>query len=110
MRKIIGLSLAAIAGLGIAATAFSGGPPDILSTECVNTSDRANVRTQRNQCDDDATNSGYNVGIFRPTLESDWDSPEHLVCEVGSEMYTCLGAPHQEAPACPAGEVCEVQP
>ena len=69
-----------------------GEPPDLISVECVDTSERALVRLQRNACDDGATGRGYNVGIFRPHNENT-DGPAP-VCPTGSAAFSCLGAPH----------------
>ncbi len=88
------LAVTAFSLLVLATKTYSdvGEPPDLISVECVDTSDRALVRTQRNMCDDDATGRGYNVGIFRPhNANTDFPAPS---CPTGMTAFSCLGAPH----------------
>ena len=96
------LTVTAISLLVFAAKTYSdvGEPPDLLSVECVVTSDRATIRIQRDMCDIDATGLGYNVGIFRPHNENT-DGPAPM-CPTGSTAFSCLGAPHDvcHPPAC----------
>ena len=98
MKNILTVLLAvtAFALLVFAAKTYSdvGEPPDLLSVECVATSERALIRMQRNIRDDDATGLEYNVGIFRPHNENT-DGPAPM-CPTGSTAFSCLGAPHKE--------------
>ena len=73
-------------------TYSDGAPPDLLSVECVDTSDRSFVRAQRDMCDNDATRRGFNLGVFRPHNENT-DGPAHM-CPTGSTAFSCLGTPH----------------
>ena len=94
------LAVTAISLLVFAAKTYSdvGEPPDLLSVECVDTSERALIRMQRNMCDDDATGKQYNVGIYRPHNENT-DGPAPM-CPTGSTAFSCLGAPHKEEVPC----------
>ncbi len=94
------LAVTAISLLVLVTKTHSGEPPDRLSTTCVDQSDRMLFRMQRDACDVEATEKGYNVGIFRPEKPLE---PIGL-CSAPETPYVCLGAPHNEN-ACPPGEV-----
>jgi hypothetical protein len=98
MKNILTVLLAvtAFSLLFLATKTYSlvGVPPDLLSVECANPSDRTYFRSQRNACDDEATRLGYNVGIFRPYNEI-IDGSVNIICSIGSAPFSCLGAPHQ---------------
>ena len=97
------LAVTAISLLVLAAKTYSGEPPDFLYDICVDTSDRAAIRTLRNDCDDLATTGGtYNVGIFRP-FNDQLDPPPIIACS--AERFSCLGAPPQGELFCPDGSL-----
>ena len=79
--------------------------PDFLYSQCVDVSDRAIFRAMRNLCDDDATDNGYNIGIFRPDIKDEYGGVAE--CDIGVptvKSFICLGSPHQECnPSIPPG-------
>jgi len=96
------LAVTAVSLLVLATKTYSdvGEPPDRLSTTCVDQSDRMLFRMQRDACDVEATEKGYNVGIFRP--EKPLEPSGLCSIEIEKTPYVCLGAPHQEE-TCPDG-------
>ena len=78
-------------GLVLAGTAL-GGPPDSLQFVCVEESDRANVRTARDDCDVLATGLGYHAGVLRPCAILDIGTT-CLLCAGPRLLYECLGVP-----------------
>ncbi len=86
------LGVSAISLLVLVTETHSGEPPDRLSTTCVDQSDRMLFRMQRDACDVEATEKGYNVGIFRPEKPLE---PSGF-CSAPKTPYVCLGAPHRE--------------
>ena len=95
--KIVLTALQALtAFLLLATTAHGGGPPDFLATDCVDASNRQEVRWLRLVCDEVAEGLGYSAGISRPWIEA-VDGPESL-CQCGpfgcgNDRYSCLGVP-----------------
>jgi hypothetical protein len=80
--------------LFVALPAISGGPPDPIHSWCVDPANREDLRAIRNKCDDAATYSGYNAGIFRPANSQDQDDGMMIqICMEPAELYVCLGAP-----------------
>ncbi len=92
------LAVTAISLLVLVTKTHSGEPPDRLSTTCVDQSNRMLFRMQRDACDVEATEKGYNLGIFRPEKPL---APIGL-CPIEQTPYVCLGAPPQEE-TCPGG-------
>ena len=97
------LAVTAISLLVLAAKTYSGEPPDFLYDICVDTSERAAIRALRNDCDDLATTGGtYNVGIFRP-FNVQLDPSPDIACSLGTERFSCLGAPPKGVLFCEDG-------
>jgi len=100
------LSIVMVAGVGLMMSVVTfADEPDLRYQQCVDPSDRAEIRALRNLCDDEATSWGYNVGIFRPyNANQDGEKKE---CAISAdlpdpEVYSCLGAPHQAQPCNPS--------
>jgi len=102
MKNSIAVLILLMSGSVFAETPAQG--PDRLYFQCVETSDRATFRVMRNLCDDEATERGYSVGIFRPNIESQDGGVVACLAEPEHKPFTCLGAPHQETVCIPPCE------
>jgi len=93
MKSRVTLLLFVVAwGLALAGTAL-GGPPDHLRFFCVDESDRANVRTARDDCDVLATGMGYHAGVLQLCVDPLVIGGECPVCLGDPVPYECLGVP-----------------
>jgi hypothetical protein len=103
LKNLIVILILLMSGSVFAETQAQAQAPDLLYQQCVDLSDRTIVRAMRNLCDDEATSRGYKIGIFRPyNANQDGVVTECIVSAnvPDPERFTCLGAPHQEPPAC----------
>jgi len=100
MLKKIFIVMVVGVGLMMSVVTFAE-PPDLLYQQCIDPSDRAELRGLRNLCDDEATLRRYNVGIFRPyNVNQDGEKRKCVISDPpDSEVFSCLGAPHK-GPAC----------
>jgi hypothetical protein len=94
LKNLIVVLILLMSGSVFAETPSQAQAPDLLYQQCVDTSDRTIVRAMRNLCDDEATSRGYNVGIYRPHNEQQDGEPN--ACLATHDLFSCLGAPHQE--------------
>jgi hypothetical protein len=94
MKSRVTLVLSVVAwGLVLTGTALAGAP-DLLQRFCVDESDRANVRTARDDCDVLATGMGYHAGVFT-LCGVIGGSSGCILClgDPGLVPYECFGVP-----------------